>query len=110
MFEAFGVPSADAVTLAGWADETMASCILDLYRSATPNCYATWGQQVAPTEAPGLVLLPSDDPFGNAAQSADVARMLGARHQVLDGSGHWWALQNPTQAAAVLNEFHASLG
>ena len=109
VFEAFGVPSADASILAGWADETMASCILDLYRSATPNCYATWGQQVAPTAAPGLVLLPSDDPFGNAAQSVDVARMLGARHEVLDGSGHWWALQNPAQAAAVLNGFHASL-
>jgi pimeloyl-ACP methyl ester carboxylesterase len=109
LFEAFGVPSADAVALAGWANETMASCILDLYRSAMPNCHATWGQQVAPTAARGLVLLPSDDPFGNAAQSADVARMLGARHEVLDGSGHWWALQNPDQAAAVLNEFHATL-
>jgi pimeloyl-ACP methyl ester carboxylesterase len=108
VFEAFGVPSADAAALAGWADETMASCILDLYRSATPNCYATWGRQVAPTAAPGLVLLPSDDPFGNAAQSADVARMLGARHEVIAGSSHWWALQDPAQAAAVLNRFHAS--
>ncbi len=110
VFEAFGVPAADAAILAGWADETMGSCILDLYRSAMPNCYATWGQQVAPTVAPGLVLLPSDDPFGDAAQSADVARMLGARHEVLEGSGHWWALQDPAQAAVMLNEFHATLG
>ncbi len=43
IFEAFGVPHDDAVELAQWPDETMGACILDLYRSATPNPAADWG-------------------------------------------------------------------
>ena len=52
----------------------------------------------------------SDDPFGDATLSAEVAAMLGARQETLSGVGHWWALQDPAQAAAVLNAFHASVG
>ncbi len=109
VFEAFGVPAADAVDLAGWADETMASCILDLYRSATPSVYASWGDVMTPTSAPGLVLHATDDPFGDEAKSSDVADMLGARQERLEGVGHWWALQAPGLAASVLTAFHASV-
>jgi len=35
--------------------------------------------------------------------------MLGARRATLSGVGHWWALQDPDAAAAVLNGFHASI-
>jgi len=45
------------LALAQWSDDTMATCILDLYRSATPNVFASWGAQLAPTSAPGLILL-----------------------------------------------------
>jgi pimeloyl-ACP methyl ester carboxylesterase len=108
-FEASGVAHDDAVALASAANETMATCILDLYRSATPNPYAHWKDRWGPTSAPGLVLFPTQDPFGDESMSREVAEMLGARHESLDGSGHWWPLQAPEAATAVLREFLASV-
>jgi pimeloyl-ACP methyl ester carboxylesterase len=105
IFESFGVDHDDAVALAGGLDETMAGCILDLYRSATPNPYADWKDTWGPTSAPGLVLYPSQDPFGDEAMSRQVADTLGARHETLDGAGHWWPLQTPSAAGAVLAAF-----
>ncbi|HVB51541.1 MAG TPA: alpha/beta hydrolase [Acidimicrobiales bacterium] len=108
--EMLGVPHDDAVTMAEASDETMGACILDLYRSATPNLYAHWGDAFRPTFAPGMVMCPSEDPFGDAVKSREVAAMLGARHQMLDGLGHWWPLQAPERCAELLNEFIASIG
>ena len=109
VFEAFGVPHDDAVAMAGWADETMAGCVLDLYRSAVPNNFATWSEPFRPTAAPGMVLLATADPFGDEAASRQVAGALGAQVRVLGEYGHWWALQAPAAAAAALTEFHASI-
>lgn len=108
-FEVAGLERSDAQALASWADATMASCILDLYRSAQPNPFAEWGESFGPTHAPGLVLWPSADPFGDYGPSRDVASMLGARHETLDGLGHWWPLEAPAQGAAVLRAFIASV-
>ncbi len=108
VFEMFGVPREPAIKLAGVVDDTMASCILDLYRSARPNPYASWGAEVGVTIAPGMVLCPSDDPFGDETLSRDVAARLGARHEILDGVGHFWPLQHPA-VATLLNEFVASV-
>jgi pimeloyl-ACP methyl ester carboxylesterase len=108
-FERLGIGHDGAVALAAAADDTMAGCILDLYRSALPNPAADWHHH-GPTPAPGLVLCPSDDPFGDEAMSRQVADGLGARHQVLDGLGHWWALESPELAAALLTVFHRSVG
>jgi pimeloyl-ACP methyl ester carboxylesterase len=105
VFEAFGVAHDDAVALASAADPTMASCILDLYRSATPNPYAHWKDKWGPTSAPGLVLFPTEDPFGDETMSREVATLLGARHESLDGAGHWWPLQVPGAAATVIRKF-----
>ena len=91
-------------------DPVMASCIMDLYRSATPRIHDRWGADLGPTSAPGLVLHATDDPFGDAALSAEVAGVLGAGQAELTGVGHWWALQDPDQAAVVLSRFHASVG
>ncbi len=91
-------------------DPVMASCIMDLYRSAAPRIFDTWGDALAPTTAPGLVLHAGDDPFGDEVRSAEVASMLGARQVTLSGVGHWWAVQDPDQAARVLHTFHASVG
>jgi len=109
IFESLGVPHDDAVALASATDETMASCILDLYRSATPNVYADWKEGFGPTSAPGLVLWPTEDPFGEESKSSEVAEMLGARHHALDGLSHWWPLQAPETAAAVLADFLSSV-
>ena len=104
-FEGYGVPHDEAVRMAGWLDETMAGCVLDLYRSALPNPFADWGDRFAPTSAPGLVLHATDDPYSDHDKAAEVASMLGARVAVLEGVGHWWALQDPKGAVAVLEEF-----
>ena len=108
-YEAMGIPAGDIGALVPFSDTVMASAILDLYRSATPRIFSSWGASMAPTSAPGLVLHASDDPYGEEALSMEVAAMLGAGHETLSGVGHWWALQDPEQAAAVLNGFHASL-
>ena len=109
IFEAFGVAHDDAVALASAVDETMAACILDLYRSAVPNAYADWSNHLHPTAAPGLVLLAADDPFGDDTSSPQAAETLGAQVRELDGAGHWWALQQPAEAASVLTQFIRSV-
>ena len=109
LFESMGVPADDALKMAAASDLTMGQCILDLYRSATPNLYAHWGEELGPTAAPGLVIHPTDDPFGDEAQARDVAARLGARFETLAGVGHWWPQQAPEAAAALLREFHASV-
>jgi pimeloyl-ACP methyl ester carboxylesterase len=109
VFESFGIPADDAVALAEAGDETMASCILDLYRSAIPNPYQDWNDMWGPTAPPGLVIHPTADPFGDEVQSRQVAQVLGARHATLDGVGHWWPMQAPDAAADLIGEFLASV-
>lgn len=109
IYEGFGLEHDDAVAMAGWADETMAGCILDLYRSATPNPASDWGDAWERTAAPGLVLCPTDDPFSDEGLSSVMAARLGARHEVLVGAGHWWPLQAPEAGARLLRDFFASV-
>lgn len=105
VYEGFHLSHDDARTLASWSDDVMATCILDLYRSATPNVHAAWGEQFGPTSAPGLILFAELDTFGNEAMSHEVAQTFGAREATLEGVGHWWALEGPREAAAVIKEF-----
>jgi pimeloyl-ACP methyl ester carboxylesterase len=108
-YEAMGVPHDDALAMAAGVDLTMGRCILDLYRSATPNPYADWGPWT-PTSAPGLVIYPTDDPFaGDGRLSTGAADMLGARHERLEGVGHFWPYQAPAEGAALLEAFWSSL-
>lgn len=107
-FELMGVPAKDALELAAGSDAMMGTCILDLYRSATPNVFADWGPW-APTSAPGLILHPTEDPFGNEVLAREVAEQLGAGLAPIPGAGHFWPYQAPEAAAAVLEEHWASL-
>ncbi len=108
VFEPMGVGHEDALEMAAGIDATMGSCILDLYRSATPNPHDHWGPWT-PTEAPGLVLHPADDPFSDEAMAREVAVSLGARFERLEGAGHFWPYQVPERGAALLSEFWATL-
>jgi pimeloyl-ACP methyl ester carboxylesterase len=108
-YEQFHVGHDDALTLASWCDETMASCILDLYRSATPNVHASWGDEFGPTSAPGLILFAELDSFGDEPMSKAMAQTFGAREATLTGVGHWWALEDPQQAAVVIEDFIGSV-
>jgi len=107
-YEFLGVPHADALEMAAASDLTMGHCILDLYRSATPNPYHHWGPW-APTAAPGLVLHPTEDPFGNEVLAREVAGLLGAGFEPIGGAGHFWPYQAPDAAVAVLTSFWAGL-
>jgi pimeloyl-ACP methyl ester carboxylesterase len=106
--EALGVPREHALAMAAASDATMGACILDLYRSATPNPHATWGPLV-PTSAPGLIVHSTADPFSDEALARGVADALGARFATLDGIGHFWPYQAPEAAAALLSSFWSSL-
>ncbi len=110
VFLSYGVPEQGARKLASWMDETMGSCILPLYRSATPNVASHWMDVWGTTSAPGLVLQPTEDPFGNAPLSEQVAALLGARYEQLEGIGHWWPLEAPGAAAPLIEAFWDSLG
>jgi hypothetical protein len=65
---------------------------------------------VKPTDAPGMLLVPTEDPFCNEAMSCEVADRLGARIETLDGLGHWWMLQDADRAAGALVAFWNSVG
>lgn len=110
-----GVPEDAALRMARWMDETMGRCILDLYRSATPNVASHWMELWGHTSTPGLVLVPTEDPFGGpgtskgSGRSKEVADRLGARYHVLEGVGHWWPLEAPAAGAAAITDFHRSV-
>ena len=108
VFDAMGVPHDDALEMAASSDATMGSCILDLYRSATPNPHHHWGPW-SPTRAPGLVLHPTEDPFGDETLAAEVATALGAKFERIAGAGHFWPYQSPDAAASILESFWATL-
>ena len=108
VFQAFGVPAGPALDLASRISLTMAHCILDLYRSAV-DVGKQWGPDFSAIPAPGLAIIPGEDPFLNAASAARAAERAGASTVTLDGLGHWWMLQDPARAAAVLREFWATV-
>src|SRR5439155_26267060 len=61
VFEMFGVPKEQALRMAG-LDQTMADCILALYRSAS-DVGKEWAPDFKDIPAPGAVVVPADDPF-----------------------------------------------
>ncbi len=95
--------------LASGIDQTMAACILELYRSAI-DVGKEWAPGIRNIHAPGLVVIPSDDPFLAAGGAERTAHSCGAEVVRLEGLGHWWPLQAPKRGAAMLSRFWASLG
>ena len=78
VFQMFGVPEEPALDLASHLDRSMADCILDLYRSAV-DVGRQWGPDFAAIPAPGLVIIPSEDPFLSAASATKAAARAGAK-------------------------------
>ncbi len=104
-----GMPEAYAAKAAAAIDPTMNRAILRLYRSAT-DVHGDWGFDLGRTQSPGLALLASEDPFSARDLSARVAERLGLEVRVLEGLGHWWAVQDPARGAAALRDFWGSAG
>jgi pimeloyl-ACP methyl ester carboxylesterase len=108
LFTAEGAPHDLAVTLAGAIDRTMTDMILPLYRSATA-VHEEWGPAFADIPKPGLVVLPSEDPYLDEISARRAAKRAGAQIAPLEGLGHWWMLKDPTRGAALLEDFFASV-
>jgi pimeloyl-ACP methyl ester carboxylesterase len=109
VFEMFGVPHDAAVALGRPLDQTMADCILALYRSAL-DVGKEWAPDFHDIAPPGRIVIPSDDAFLSAELARNSAQRTGASVIELDGLGHWWMLQDPARGAAALEEFWATLG
>ncbi len=99
-----GVPEDEAKQLASHVDQEMADCILALYRSAT-KVQAEWGPAFEAIDRPGLVVVPSGDPFLAEAGARRAAQRAGATIQPIEGKGHWWMLEDPVAAAELLTAF-----
>ena len=108
VFVGLGVPQEQAMKIAG-LDQTMADCILALYRSAT-SVGKEWAPDFKDIPKPGMVVVPAEDPFLAENLASDAAANAGARTHSLPGVGHWWMLQDPAKGAAMLEEFWTSLG
>ena len=109
VFEMFGVPHDEAVAMASWSTADMADCILSLYRSAV-DVGREWAPAFSDIPAPGLVVIPSEDPFLSSEGARKAADRSGATVADLDGLGHWWMLQDPARGAGVLESFWATIG
>ena len=107
-YQMFGLDEKAAAKLGGMLDETMASVILPLYRSATPNPHKDWGDSYKKSDKPCLVINPTGDPFTSADRAPEVAAVFGAQTATLE-SGHFWPLEKPAEGAKILNDFVASL-
>jgi pimeloyl-ACP methyl ester carboxylesterase len=107
IFELFGLERDKAVKLAGMVDETMAGCILPLYRSAM-SVGQEWAPDFHDIPKPGLVLAAEEDAFLALDRATAGAERAGARLEVLPGQGHWWMLQDPAPAATLLKDLWAS--
>ena len=108
MFLSLGIPEDDALEMVKAGDDVMSDSILRLYRSAV-DVGKEWGPDFKDIAAPGMVLIPSADPFLSATSARAGAEGAGAKVVELDGVGHWWMVQDPQRGAAVLEEFWASL-
>ncbi len=111
-FVSLGLDQATAVESAGAIDDTMGRCILALYRDAVQPVMRELGERLATTALPsGLVIIAPDDHYaGTVEMHTDVADRLGATTATIDGTGHWWMLQQPDQAAAALAAFWDRVG
>jgi pimeloyl-ACP methyl ester carboxylesterase len=100
-----------ATALAAAQNADMGRAILDLYRSAAQPAAANAGRNLeAAAVRPGLSLLATEDTFvGSPEIRRRAADRAGARTEVLEGLGHWWMIEDPTGAAAVLTRFWDSL-
>lgn len=107
---AFGLDVSAATALVEMLDPTMASCIVDLYRSALPNIAASWPLPTAPLGVPVLFLDATEDPFADATLKEQVLGQLGFEVARLEGCSHFWALQDPVHAAQVIDGFVGSVG
>jgi pimeloyl-ACP methyl ester carboxylesterase len=104
---AFAVPIEAAVALNRAMDDTMAGCILDLYRSAV-DVGIEWAPEFHNVPKPGCVLLASADALLSPELARRAAERAGASVTELDGLNHFWMLEDPARGAAAIEDFWAT--
>jgi len=104
----FGVPLEAAVELNRAIDDTMAGCILDLYRSAV-DVGIEWAPAFHDIPRPGCILLATADPLLSPDLARRATKRAGASLTELDGVSHFWMLQDPAGSAAAIEAFWATL-
>ena len=106
-----GLDRAVGERMARGYDATMARCILGLYRDAAQPAMARLGANLPAAAArPGLAVVASEDRnVGTEEMRRRAAARAGAQVVVLEGLGHWWMVQDPKRAAAVLEDFWSSV-
>jgi len=107
-FVMFGVPEPAAIEMAEGVDKRMTDCILPLYRSAV-SVRDEWGPDFVDIPKPGLVLVPTNDPFLSGSSAQQAGERAGAEIKELDGRGHWWMLEDPAGGAQLLESFWSSV-
>ncbi len=103
-FEALGIPRHQAAAFVAALDDRTGACVLALYRSAVPERMAPWLAALGDAaRRPGLAVRATGDPHsGDGRLVVEAAAASGADVVTLDGLGHWWMLEDPPGAAAVL--------
>lgn len=102
---AAGMGTTAATAVAAALNEEMGACVLALYRSATQPYLQDLGARLVahPPSVPGLVIIPTDDPYaGSVDQAHEVTQLLGATSCTLVGRGHWWMVGDPGEIADAL--------
>jgi pimeloyl-ACP methyl ester carboxylesterase len=110
MLVAAGMTDAGARSCAEANGTEMGACILSLYRSAVQPHMTQWADRFAALDdgPETLVVIADGDHYtGGADMARRVAHRWGAHVAELDGLGHWWMMQDPGRAAAVLDAFLA---
>lgn len=111
VYEGLGMTPDIALSLAEAANDTMASCILTLYRGAKQPKLVELGETLAAMDLPpGMILDATEDAYVGSHLVPAVVESLGARQSKLEGQGHWWMVSDPAPAARALADFWSSLG
>ena len=99
-----GAPPPLAALQAAAFDETMATCILALYRSAV-TVGAEWQPSVAAmAHRPAIVFHGADDPYVGSDVAARIAQRLDAEFVVFPECQHWWPWERAVETAAALTQ------
>ena len=107
ILQGVGVPEAHATEMARHLDRRMADAILVLYRSAT-DVGNEWGPGIDHVRAPGLLIESVQDPFRSPGRVRRLAERTGAAIATLPDEGHFWMLEAPERAAAIITDFWAT--
>ena len=89
---------------------TQGRAILGLYRSAAQPVVGQLGDDLPEAaQRPGLCIFATEDSYtGGETLHRYAAERCEAEIAVLEGLGHWWMCEDPTQAAELLNNWFDS--